>query len=256
MTRARGRVALVGAGPGAPDLLTLRATARLRAADIVFYDGLTARRALALAPAAEHVSVARRAGPKTLGQDQVIAMMIRAARQGRRVVRLKSGDPFLFARGGEEARALRAAGVPVEIVPGLSTALAAPALAGIAVTERDVSAALIVVSGHDAGTYSPVLGRLEPGSATVVVLMGLAKRSGIRRCLIGNGWPPDTPAAIVVNASQTGERIWCGTVAELGTRADGVRGRTDPGVIVIGEVVARRTPPLPGTAEGNGAFET
>jgi uroporphyrin-III C-methyltransferase/precorrin-2 dehydrogenase/sirohydrochlorin ferrochelatase len=241
--RAGGRVALVGAGPGAPDLLTLRAVARLRAADVVFYDGLTTRQTLALAPAAEHISVARRVGRKTLRHDPVIAMMIEAAREGRRIVRLKSGDPFVLGRGGEEARALRAARVPVEIVPGITTALAAPALAGIAVTERDVSAALVIVSGHDAASYTPVLGRLEPGTATVVVLMGLAKRSGIRRCLVDAGWSPATPTAIVIQASQTGERVWTGRLGTLGTRVDGVGGPAQPGVIVIGDVVGRRTPP-------------
>jgi uroporphyrin-III C-methyltransferase/precorrin-2 dehydrogenase/sirohydrochlorin ferrochelatase len=256
MKTARGRVALVGAGPGAPDLLTLRASARLRTADVVFYDGLTTRQALALAPSAEHVSVARRVGRKTLGQAQVIAMMIEAAREGRQVVRLKSGDPFVLGRGGEEARALRAAHVPVEVVPGITTALAAPALAGIAVTERGVSAALVIISGHDAASYMPVLGRLEPGSATLVVLMGLAERAGVRRCLVDAGWSTATPAAIVIQASRTGERVWVGTLGTLGTRVDGVRGRTEPGVIVIGEVVERRTPLDTGADEEGEASES
>jgi uroporphyrin-III C-methyltransferase/precorrin-2 dehydrogenase/sirohydrochlorin ferrochelatase len=245
----------VGAGPGAPDLLTLRATARLRSADVVFYDGLTTRQALALAPAAEHVSVARRVGRKTLSQAAVIAMMIEAARLGRQVVRLKSGDPFVLGRGGEEVRALRAARVPVEIVPGISTALAAPALAGIAVTERGVSAALVMVSGHDAASYTRVLARLEPGSATVVVLMGLGERAGIRRCLVAAGWAPATPAAVIIKASQPGERVWVGTLGSLGAR-DGVRTRTDPGVIVIGDVVACRTRLDAARAQTGKAFDS
>jgi uroporphyrin-III C-methyltransferase len=237
-------VSLVGAGPGAADLLTARAIVRLREADTVFYDGLTSRQVLALSPRAEHVSVARRVGHKTLTQDDVIKMMVTAARAGRRVVRLKSGDPFVLGRGGEEARALLAAGIPVEVVPGVTTALAAPALSGIAVTERGVASAVAIVSGHDRASYAPVLGRLTPGSATIVVLMGLGERSGIRECLIEAGWPRTTPAALIVKASQSGERVWTGTLGSLGAH-DRTTVRTDPGVIVIGEVVGRRTPSPP-----------
>ncbi len=239
-SRRTGRVSLVGAGPGAPDLLTARAIARLGAADVVFYDGLTSRRALALAPRARHVSVARRVGRKTRTLDDVVAMMIDAASQGQRVVRLKSGDPMLLGRGGEEARALSEAGVRVEIVPGVSTALAAPALAGIPVTHRGLSAALVVVSGHGPDGYGPIVDRLAPGSATVVVLMGLGERAALARRLRRAGWTAATPAAVILNASRTGQRVWSGTLGALGRR-DGIVGRQQPGVIVIGEVVDART---------------
>jgi len=239
--RLPGRVSLVGAGPGDPDLLTGRAVARLGAAELVLYDGLTSRRALALAPGAAHVSVARRVGRKPLTQDRVIAMMVDAARRGLRVVRLKSGDPGLLGRGGEEAQALVRAGVRVEVVPGLSTALAAPALAGIPVTHRGLSAAVVGVSGHAAEGYGAILDRLTPGSATIVVLMGLGQRTSIARRLRRAGWPAMTPAAIIVDASRARQRVWSGTLGALGRR-DGVTGREQPGVIVIGDVVAVRTP--------------
>ena len=237
--RRRGRVSLVGGGPGDPALLTVRAVDRLHAADLVLYDGLTSRRALALAPDAEHVSVARRVGRKTLTEARVIEMMIAAARAGRRVVRLKSGDPYLLARGGEEVLALRDAGVRVEVVPGLTTALASSAVAGIPVTLRGISSGLVVVSGHAADSYEPVLSRLPPHGVTVVVLMGLGERSAIRRCLRRAGWPAATPAAVVVDASRPGQRVWTGKLAALGLRDDG------PAIVAlpagsIGDVVDHR----------------
>ena len=239
---AQGSVSLVGAGPGDPELLSVRAVRRLQDADLVLYDGLVTRQLLMFAPRAEHVSVARRVGPKALSQAAVIAKMIAAARSGHRVVRLKSGDPFVFGRGGEEAQALRAAGVSVEVVPGITTAFAAPALAGIPVTHRDVASAVVVVSGHAESSYGPVVDRLAPGTATLVVLMGLGGRRLLGKRLVTGGWPPSTPTAVVVNASRSGQRIWSGTLADLG-RKDGITGRTDPGVIIIGNAVAEATAP-------------
>jgi uroporphyrin-III C-methyltransferase/precorrin-2 dehydrogenase/sirohydrochlorin ferrochelatase len=237
---AQGVVSLVGAGPGDPELLSVRAVRRLQNADLVLYDGLVTRHLLTFAPRAEHVSVARRVGPKALSQAAVIAQMITAARSGRRVVRLKSGDPFVFGRGGEEAQALRAAGVAVEVVPGITTALAAPALAGIPVTHRDVASAFVVVSGHAESSFGPVVDRLVAGTATIVVLMGLGGRRALGQRLVVAGWPRSTPTAIVVNASRSGQRIWRGTLADLGRR-DGITRRTDPGVIIIGNAVAEAT---------------
>jgi uroporphyrin-III C-methyltransferase/precorrin-2 dehydrogenase/sirohydrochlorin ferrochelatase len=235
-TAARGFVSLVGAGPGDPDLLTVRAVDRLRRADLVLYDGLVPAAVIGLAEAAERVSVARRAGHKTLTQADVNDLLISAARLGQRVVRLKSGDPFVFGRGGEEARALVDAGVPFEVVPGLSAAIAAPGLAGIPVTHRGVASGFVVVSGHGPEAYEPLLGSLAPGTATVVVLMGMGNRPAIARYLEAAGWRADTPAAIVVNASQPLQRVWIGRLATLGVEDDAGR-RDEPGVIVIGEVV-------------------
>lgn len=234
---ATGFASLVGAGPGDPGLLTVRAADRLGAADLVLYDGLVPRAIVDLAHSAECVSVARRVGPKTLSQNEVSDRIIAGARAGLRVVRLKAGDPFVLGRGGEEAQALVRAGVPFEIVPGLTTAFAAPALAGIPVTHRGLSTAVVVVSGHAADSYEALLGAVPPASATVVVLMGLGRRKEIGRFLIRSGWDKDTPAAVVVNASQPGQRVWTGRLAELGSK-DGLVTREEPGVILVGEVVS------------------
>lgn len=237
-----GTAALVGAGPGDPGLLTVRARECLEAADLVLFDGLVPAAIVRLATQAKRESVARRFGPKAMTQEQVSARIIAAARAGQRVVRLKSGDPFVFGRGGEELGALRAAGIPVEVVPGLSTAFAAPALANIPVTHRGVATAVVVVSGHAPEGYRPVLERVPPGSATVVVLMGLEGRRGVATCLMSAGWKPTISAAIVTNASQPGQRVWRGTLAEVGV-VDKVKARVEPGVIVVGDVAGLFSPP-------------
>src|SRR5689334_22820862 len=144
-----GHVSLVGAGPGDPELLTRKALYRLRRADLVLYDALVDERVVALARRAQRFFVGKRAGRHALSQQEIHAVMIRGAKRGRRVVRLKGGDPLVFGRGGEEAQALQLAGVPFEIVPGVTSAIAAPSAAGIPVTHRGVSAAFLVVSGHD-----------------------------------------------------------------------------------------------------------
>ena len=183
-----GFASLVGAGPGDPELLTWRAILRLRSADLVLYDGLVPKQLAKLAAAATHVSVAKRAGRKALTQAAISERMVAAAWRGQRVVRLKAGDPYVLGRGGEEAAALARAGVPFEVVPGVSSAIAAPALAGIPVTHRGLSSGFVVVSGHAEAAYSPVLGALPPDAVTVVILMGAVERSGIRRCLERAGW--------------------------------------------------------------------
>ena len=164
--------------------------------------------------------------------------MIREARRGHRIVRLKCGDPFVFGRGGEEAIALAAAGVPCEIVPGISSATAAPLLSGIPVTHRGLASAFVVVSGHAESAYGPVLRSLEPGSATIVVLMGLANRVAIARALGDAGWPARTPAAVLVGVSRPGADAWHGTLD--GLRAENVLESEQglPGIIVVGAVAA------------------
>lgn len=238
---APGTAAIVGAGPGDPGLLTIRARECLEAADLVLFDGLVPRAIVRLAARAERVSVARRFGPKSLTQDEVSARIVAGAQAGKRVVRLKAGDPFVFGRGGEEVQALVDANIPFEIVPGLSTALAAPALVGIPVTHRGVSTAVVVVSGHAPDGYRPVLERLRPGSATVVVLMGLGNRRAIAACLVRAGWKTTVPVAIVINASQPEQRAWRGTLGAVGV-ADRIKTREEPGVIVVGDVAALFAP--------------
>ncbi len=230
-----GLVSLVGAGPGDPELLTLKAARRLAEADLVLYDALIESDALELAAAAQRFFVGKRAGRPAIRQDAINRMMIREARRGRRVVRLKCGDPFVFGRGGEEALALAAAGVPCEIIPGVTSALAAPLLGGIPVTHRGLASAFVVVSGHADTAYGPVLGSLAPGSATVVVLMGLGNRQAIRAQLLARGWAPSTPAAVLTGASRPGAEEWHGTLETLDD--DRCANAADlPGVIVVGAV--------------------
>jgi uroporphyrin-III C-methyltransferase/precorrin-2 dehydrogenase/sirohydrochlorin ferrochelatase len=230
-----GFVWLVGAGPGDPELLTRKAARVLAEADLVLFDALVAPEALELAPRAQKFSVGKRAGRPSESQDTIHRLMVRAARRGRRVVRLKGGDPFVCGRGGEEALALRAAGVPFEVVPGVSSAIAAPALAGIPVTHRGLASSVVVVSGHAEAAYRPVLESLAPEAATVVVLMGLGSRAAIADTLRRRGWAGATPAAIVRGASTPDAQAWIGTLDGLGAAdADG----DAPGTLVVGAVVS------------------
>jgi uroporphyrin-III C-methyltransferase/precorrin-2 dehydrogenase/sirohydrochlorin ferrochelatase len=237
-----GLVSLVGAGPGDPDLLTLRAVDRLRAADLVLYDALVDRAALRHAEAARWAYVGKRAGRHSIEQETIERVMIRRALRGERVVRLKSGDPFVFGRGGEEALALARAGVPCEIVPGVSSAIAAPALSGIPVTHRGLSTAFVVVSGHAEEAYAPVLRSLAPGSATIVVLMGISTRAATAALLLDRGWPADTPTAVLFSISHPDSARWRGPLAALG----GAPACGGPGIVVVGATVAlaeRLAPP-------------
>jgi uroporphyrin-III C-methyltransferase/precorrin-2 dehydrogenase/sirohydrochlorin ferrochelatase len=153
-------------------------------------------------------------------------------------VRLKCGDPFLLGRGGEEALALAAAGIPFEVVPGISSALAAPALAGIPVTHRGLASGFVVVSGHAEAAYRPILGSIEPGCATLVVLMGLASRAAVAALLLERGWPGQTPAAILLAASTAESFSWTGSLEALGRAALPEDRREAPGTLVVGEVVS------------------
>jgi uroporphyrin-III C-methyltransferase / precorrin-2 dehydrogenase / sirohydrochlorin ferrochelatase len=232
-----GFVWLVGAGPGDPELLTRRAARVLGEADLILYDALVAPDVLALAPRARRFPVGKRAGGPSMRQETINRLLVRAARRGQRVVRLKGGDPFVFGRGGEEALALVAAGVPFEVVPGVSSAVAAPALAGIPVTHRGVSSAFVVVSGHADEAYRPVLESIRPGTATVVVLMGLRSRAHIAQILAGRGWPAGTPAAVLLAASTARTHAWRGTLGTLGSAALPSDLSDAPGTLVVGEVV-------------------
>lgn len=234
-TPYNGFVSLVGAGPGDPELLTLRALKRLRDADLVLYDALVESELLELAPNAQRFYVGKRAGRHSIDQEDIHGLMVRAAQRGQRVVRLKCGDPFVLGRGGEEALALEAAGIPYEVVPGLSSAIAAPALAGIPVTHRALSAGFAVVSGHAESAYGPMLDGIAPRSMTIVVLMGVRTRGAIAARLVARGWCSTTPAAIVFGGGHADGFTWIGELATLG---DAHFETELPGVLVIGEVVA------------------
>ncbi|HEY7285247.1 MAG TPA: uroporphyrinogen-III C-methyltransferase [Vicinamibacterales bacterium] len=234
-----GRVTLVGAGPGDPELLTRRAVARLRAAELVLYDALVDERILRFARRAQKFFVGKRAGRHAMTQEAINALMVRAARRGRRVVRLKGGDPFVFGRGGEEVLALQRAGIACEVVPGISSAIAAPGAAGIPVTHRGVSTAFLVVSGHDEKSFADATAGLVPNRVTLVVLMGLGRASVIAWNLLNNCWSRGTPAAIVTDASTPAQKVWRGTLDDLAAERHVLDGVvvSAPGTIVVGDVV-------------------
>ena len=227
-------VALVGAGPGDPELLTLRAARLIAGADVVVHDALVGDGVLALIPiSAERIDVGKRPGRPT-PQEMISALLVELGRQGKRVVRLKGGDPFVFGRGGEEAEALAAAGVEFEVVPGISSSVAAPAAAGIPVTHRGVAAGFSVVTGHRrAGEPDLDWRSLARVGGTIVVLMGVSRRAAIAAELIAGGLDLATPVAAVESAT-TGQQVvgrW--RLDEL-ARAD-VR---SPAVIVVGAVAS------------------
>jgi len=235
----RGFVSLVGAGPGDPGLLTRTALARLRRADLVLFDALVPASIVRLARRARRFSVGKRAGRPSMRQDTIHALMIRAARRGQRVVRLKGGDPFVFGRGGEEGLALRAANVPFEVVPGITSAVAAPALAGIPVTHRGISSGFAVVAGHARASYQPTVDAVAPGSLTLVFMMAVAEQQRIADALVARGWRSSTPAALIFSASRDDAATWTGTLATL-SRGDGTFDAERPGMLVVGEVVSLR----------------
>jgi uroporphyrin-III C-methyltransferase/precorrin-2 dehydrogenase/sirohydrochlorin ferrochelatase len=232
-----GRVCLIGAGPGSADLITVRGARRLAEADLVLYDALASEEMRVYAPNARWFFVGKRACRQSIDQDVLNRLLIKYARRGLNVVRLKCGDPFVFGRGGEEALALVRAGVPFEIVPGVSTAVAAPALAGIPVTHRGLASSFLVVTGHHEETYGPILEGLPPGSATVVAMMGLRQRAAIAARLLARGWSAETPAAIVVGAATPASWRWVGTLAELGAAEIPAASAAAPGMLVVGQVV-------------------
>jgi len=230
-------VSLVGAGPGDPALLTRKAIARLRAADLVLYDALVDDRILRYARRAQRFFVGKRAGRHAVSQETIHAVMIRAARRGRHVVRLKGGDPFVFGRGGEEAVALRRAGIRCEVVPGISSAIAAPESAGIPVTHRGMAAGVLVVTGHDERTFAEAIRGLAGRRLTLVVMMGLARAAAIASTLLDDGWRSRTPVAIVAGATSAGQREWYGTLAELAADAHRAIAFGAAATIVVGDVV-------------------
>jgi uroporphyrin-III C-methyltransferase len=229
-------VALVGAGPGDPGLLTLRGAELLRRAEVVVHDRLIAPELLALAhPDAELIDVGKAPGSSS-SQSEITDQLIELGRAGRRVVRLKGGDPFVFGRGGEEAEALRRAGVDYEVVPGVSSAFAAPAAAGIPVTHRGLATSVSVVTGHVGdGTASAAVDWKSLGTAggTLVIVMGMSERERIAAELMAGGRHADTPVAVVhwgTTARQTVVRSTLGGLAAVDLPA--------PSVIVVGPVAA------------------
>ncbi len=233
-----GEVFLVGAGPGDPDLLTVKALRLLKAADVVVHDRLTPQPILDLAgPDARLIDVGKRKSRHTLPQDDINRLLVALALEGLTVVRLKGGDPFLFGRGGEELEACRAAGVPCTVVPGVSAGLAAGAAAGAPLTQRGLAQAVTFVTGHAASGGEPALdwASLARTNQTVVVYMGLSTAAAIAARLIAAGRQASTPVAAVEGASLEGERRIKTTLSGL---AEAVAGLDGPAILIIGEVAA------------------
>lgn len=233
-----GTVFLVGAGPGDPDLLTLRAARLVMAAAIIVHDGLVDPRILEMArPDAQLVSVAKSRSRHTMKQDDINALLVREALAGRDVVRLKGGDPFVFGRGGEEAEACRAAGVAVEIVPGISSAMGAAAAAGIPLTHRDHASIVSFVAGQCKGLTDQDWSGLAGKGRTLVIFMGLATAEPITEKLIADGLAPDVPVAVVENASRPQMRVLRASLAGLASLVADHKVKS-PALIIIGHVAA------------------
>ena len=237
-----GTVYIVGAGPGNPDLITVRGLTCLREADVVLHDRLIDLHLLEEArPGAEIINVGKESGDEDLQQEHIHWLLIEKAREGKSVCRLKGGDPFVFGRGGEEARALSEAGIPFEIVPGVSSAIAVPAFAGIPVTHRDHAHSFMVIAGsrsHD--LESPewlAASALVKAGGTVIVLMGLGRLRAIAERLVANECASVTPVAVISKGTYLIQDCRVGTLADIAGHVNGLK---PPATIVIGEVVSLR----------------
>ena len=237
----RGEVYLVGAGPGDPELLTLRALKLMQRADVALYDNLISPDVLALLPTAtERIYVGKERANHTMRQEEINELMVRLAKDGRRVLRLKGGDPFVFGRGGEEIDTLFAQGVRFEVVPGITAALGVAAYAGIPLTHRDHAQACLFVTGHlKDGTMDLDWTALARPRQTIVVYMGLTALPALCERLIEHGLPRTTPVAVVQQGTSRDQRVVTGTLATLPGRAARARLKP-PTLIIVGSVVTLR----------------
>lgn len=235
-------VSLVGSGPGDPELLTIKARRRIEEADVVLHDKLPGTALLDTIPAEKREDVGKRAGGERTPQSQINERMVSLAREGSRVVRLKGGDPFVFGRGGEEIEYLAAHDVPVEIVPGVTSAVAAPEVTGMPLTHREYASSVTVVTGHEDPTKDESAvdwAALAETGGTIVVLMGVGRLPEYTTALLEAGMDPDTPVALVERGTRPGQQVGQGTLADIVAVRDEI-GIEPPAVTVIGDVVAVR----------------
>jgi len=257
-TGGKGRVWLVGAGPGDPDLLTVKAARVIGQAEIVFADRLVGKGVMALiSPSAEVVNVGKSKGEHSVPQDEIHARMIAAAKAGKRVVRLKGGDPFIFGRGGEEVLAMRVAGIEVEVVAGISAAMGVAASVQVPLTHRDMAQAVTFVTGHAALGEEPDLdwAALARPNQTVVVFMGVGTADVIAARLVAAGRDPATPVAVVENGTRENEKTAFGTLGGLPELIQG-HGIQGPALLIIGEVAALAKRDVSAAASGKAAEPT
>jgi len=234
---ARGRVILVGAGPGDPGLLTIRAVEALKSADVIVHDGLIDPRVLDYArPETQRISVAKQRDRHTMPQDAINALIVAHVKAGSIVVRLKGGDPFIFGRGGEEVEAVRSAGLPVEVIPGVSAALGAAAESMLPLTHRDWSSAVSFVAGQCKGLAGQDWSGLAGKGRTLVIYMGVATCPDIADKLMADGVAPDMPVAVLERATLDGGRAMRTLLADLGEMVQRENVQS-PAIIVVGEVV-------------------
>jgi uroporphyrin-III C-methyltransferase len=232
-----GTVILAGAGPGDPGLLTIAARDAILAADVIVHDGLVDPRILDLAPATTRISVAKSRSRHTMQQSAINDLLIAEARRGKRVVRLKGGDPFIFGRGGEEAQACLDAGIPVSVIPGISAAMGSAAMALMPLTHRAAASAVSFVAGQCKGLSAQDWSGLAGKGRTLVIYMGLATASAIADKLIADGVAPDMPVAVIANGTRPDARAMRTLLADLGAMI--VREAVaSPAVIIVGEVAA------------------
>ena len=235
-----GWVWLVGAGPGDPGLITALGLQALAQAEVILHDALVDARLLALSDA-DKIYAGKRAGVKSCKQDEISDLLVTLAKKGKRVLRLKGGDPFVFGRGGEEAQALAAAGIPFRIVPGITAGIGALTYAGIPATSRDTNSAVVFVTGHEAGGDMPDLDweALAKGAPVLVVYMALTQLQRLTDRLLAVGRDPDEPAAVISRASMPGQRVVVAALSAIAARAAEAQ-LEPPALLVIGEVVRLR----------------
>ncbi|XBS70606.1 siroheme synthase CysG [Acerihabitans sp. KWT182] len=232
-----GEVALVGAGPGDSGLLTLRGLQLIQQADVVLFDNLVSEDVLELVRRdAEQIAVGKRCGAHSMAQEEINGLLLHHARQGKRVVRLKGGDPFIFGRGGEELQAVAAAGIPFQVVPGVTAAAGAAAYAGIPLTHRDHAQSVTFITGHlRPDGLQPDWPALARGRQTLAIYMGVMKAAHISRQLIEHGRPPHTPVAVIGRGTRLDQQVLTGTLEQLDTLAQQA---PSPALLIIGDVVS------------------